>query len=285
MTHTDEILKIFRQLARDGRKVRLLNVYKGIPISYAASIKSIGEASVKIRTGKNQLVCLYREKETYIQNISFPHLIKAGVLLLDYEKVEAMLSRFEYAPAGIGDRIQVRVQPKEQIKSLLQAAGLPTGIRGELADISNDGAAIFIDEKLQSKKACKVGDVIEIHLRLPKPGRPGPLRTIFSAPITSDSPGGKLEQKVLEDLKDGIEIATAQAKDDETEDLTLQLNGNIANIKTSLPGGKCRIGIQLIPTTSRVAISRFLSERQAELIREIRALYELVSLDTSESMV
>lgn len=285
MTHDDEILKIFRQLARDGRKVRLLNMYKGIPISYAAAIKSIGEASVTVRTGRNQLVCLYREKETYIQNISFPHLIKADILLLDYEKVEAMLSRFKYAPAGIGDRTQVRVQPKEQIKSLLQAAGLPTGIRGELADISNDGAAVFIDEKQHTKKACKVGDVIEIHLRLPKPGRPGPLRTVFFAPSVRKGLEEKSEQKVLEDLKDGIEIAAAYAKDDDTEDLALKLNGNIANIKTGLPGGRCRIGIQLVPTTSRVAISRFLAERQAELIREFRALYELVSLDINESMV
>ncbi|MCJ7625800.1 MAG: hypothetical protein MUO76_20095 [Anaerolineaceae bacterium] len=260
-------------------------MYKGIPISYPASIKSIGKASVTVRTGKNQLVCLYREKETYIQNISFPHLIKASVLLLDYDKLETMLSRFEYAPAGIGDRTQVRVQPKEHIKSLLQAAGLKSGIRGELADISKEGAAVFIDEQLQTKNACKIGDVIEIHLRLPKPGRPGPLQTVFSPPPTRKSLGEKAEQKIMEDLIDGIETAPLQAQVDETQDHVLKLNGNIANIKTGMPDGRCRIGVQLIPTTSRIVISRFLSERQAELIREIRALYDLVSLDINESMV
>ncbi len=283
MTHNDEILKIFHQLARDGKKVSLLNMYKGIPISSVAAIKRIGDASVTVRTEKNQLVCLYREKETYIHNNIFPHLIKASASLLDYEKLEANLSRFEYAPEGIGDRAQVRVQPKGQIKSLLQAAGLPTGIRGELADISNDGAAVFINEKHYTNKTCKAGDAIEIHLRLPKPGRPEPLRTTFSIPSMRVGTGEKPEQEVLEDLKDGIVIT--QAKEDDKEYLALKLHGNIANIMTGLPGGRCRIGVHLIPTTSRVAISRFLAERQAELIREFRALYELVSLDIDETMV
>ena len=52
----DEIIKIFREIAYEGRKVRLLNLYKGIPVSYAASITSIGEASVTVSTEKIQQI-------------------------------------------------------------------------------------------------------------------------------------------------------------------------------------------------------------------------------------
>ena len=91
MATMEEILKIFRKIASEGRRIRLLNVYKGIPISYAARITNIGDASVSVHTEKIQLVCMYREKETFIQNVRFPHLVRAGVVMVDTDKVNAMV--------------------------------------------------------------------------------------------------------------------------------------------------------------------------------------------------
>lgn len=241
MAQADEILKIFRQIAYEGRKVRLLNLYKGIPISYAASIVNIGEASVTVRTEKIQLVSMYLAKETFIQNVKFPHLVHAGVVLVDTDKVNAMLSHFSYNPERLGELTRVRVQPGEPITGavLSEQAG---PVSGEMVDISLDGVAVLVDEQ-NIAEACQPGEAVHVQLRLP------------------GIVGEKQREQSLLDLK-----------------------GQIANVKTGLPEGKCRIGVQLEPNhPARLDLAHFISQRQAELLREIRSIYELVSLETKET--
>ncbi len=242
MGNADEILKIFRQIAYENRKVRLLNLYKGIPISYAASIVNIGEASVTVRTEKIQLVCMYLAKETHIQNVQFPHLVQASVVLVDAEKVNAMLSHFSYKPERFGELTQVNVQPASPIQGvMLSDQNVP--VSGELADISLDGVAVIVEEKNISP-ACHAGEDVRLRVQFP--------------------------QKVLFEEEDPTQ--------------TLELHGSIANIKSGLPDGKCRIGVELHrDSPARLDLARFISLRQTELLREIRSIYELVSLETGET--
>ena len=244
MTNTADILKVFRQIASEGRKVRLLNLYKGIPISYAASILNIGEASVTVRTEKIQLVCMYRAKETFIQNVRFPHLVRAGVVLVDAEKINAMLTNFSYQPERIGDLTQVRIQPGQTIPSVVVSEQMESQISGELADVSLDGVAVMVHEPTFAP-GCRLGDNVNIQVQLPR--------------LLMHDQGG--------------------------EDVALELHGVIANVKSGLPGGKCRIGIELSEedTPARAALAHFVTQRQTELLREIRSIYELVNMETKEN--
>jgi hypothetical protein len=239
MAPTDDILKIFRQIAYEQRKIRLLNLYKGIPISYAASIVSIGEASVTIRTEKIQLVTMYLARETFIQNVKFPHLVRAGVILVDTDKVNAMLSHFLYNPERLGELTRARIHPGERVEGavLSEQAGQ---VSGEMVDISLDGVAVLVQEKTVGD-ACMPGEAVGVQLQLPR------------------------------------RIASAERQ-------PLQLRGKIANVKKGLPDGKCRIGVELEPNhPARLELAQFISQRQAELLREIRSIYELVSLETKET--
>jgi hypothetical protein len=242
MTQADEILTIFRQIASEGRRIRLLNLYKGIPISYAARIASIGDASVTVQTEKIQLVCMYREKETFIQHVKFPHLVRAGVVMVDTDKVHGLLSHFSYQPERIGELTRVRVQPARTISSVLVSEGTQKLVSGELVDISLDGVAVKVDQR-ELSNACQPGETVQIQIHLPKsiPFQEGP------------------------------------------DQIPLDLSGSIANIKTGLPDGKCRIGVQLHPESpARLDLAHFITQRQTELLREIRSIYELVSLVTKE---
>ncbi len=242
MGSTDDILKIFRQIAYENRKVRLLNLYKGIPISYAASIVSIGEASVTVRTEKIQMVCMYLAKETHIQNVQFPHLVRASVVLVEAEKGNVMLSHFSYKPERFGELTQAQVQPGSPIQGIMLSQQ-DLQVSGELADISLDGVAVIVDEKSKAIP-CQVGEDVRVQVRLP--------RTVLF--------------------------------DEEEPTQALELFGSIANIKSGLPDGKCRIGVELHrDSPARLDLARFISLRQTELLREIRSIYELVSLETSET--
>lgn len=240
MAQSEEILKIFRKIAYDNRKVRLMNVYKGVPISYAASIVSIGEASVTMRTEKIQLVSMYLAKETFVQNVAFPHLVRAGVVLVDTDKVNAMLTRFSYNPERLGELSRVRIQPGDHIPGavLSEQAGQ---VNGEMVDVSLDGVAVLVQED-QAGQACTPGENVQVQVHLPS----------------------------------GSTAA---------EEKALNLQGTIANVKKGLPDGKCRIGVELKPDhPARLDLAQFISQRQAELLREIRSIYELVSLETRETL-
>lgn len=161
----DEIIKIFREIAYEGRKVRLLNLYKGIPVSYAASITSIGEASITVSTEKIQLVAMYLTKETHIQNVKFPQLVRAGVVLVNPTKMDAMLSHFSYQPERLGQITRVRIQPGSPMPGKV-TAGHMDHVDADLMDISLNGVGVLVD-KSNIQGDCVPGIEIKIHVLLP----------------------------------------------------------------------------------------------------------------------
>jgi hypothetical protein len=242
----DEILKIFRQIAYEGRKVRLLNLYKGIPVSYAASIVNIGEVSVTVRTEKIQLVAMYLAKETFVQNTKFPQLVRAGVVLVNPDKMDAMLSRFSYQPERLGQITRVRLQPGAPVPGQV-VSEQSSPLEAELIDVSLHGVGILVDEnKVQG--GCQAGQQIQVQLQLP-------------AIISLEEPA-------------------------EPQTITLQgtiVNARIVNAPNGLEGGKCRLGIELHPEhPARLELARFISQRQMELLREVHSIYELIRLETQE---
>jgi len=108
MKPIEEIVDLFQQIRREKKEIKLINVYKGFPISYPGTVIAVGKKAIKVKTEAFQTVCLYLEKETYIQGDIFPAVVMANVVGLDFGKLEASLSAFRYVVGGIGDRKQVR---------------------------------------------------------------------------------------------------------------------------------------------------------------------------------
>jgi hypothetical protein len=72
MARSDKILNTFQRISNDDNKIKLINVYKGIPISYPAKEIKVDSNRVHVTTDPYQVVGLYRERETYIQSNEFP---------------------------------------------------------------------------------------------------------------------------------------------------------------------------------------------------------------------
>lgn len=222
-----ELMDVFLQLAAEKAEVKLINNYKGIPVSNEATVEELDDIGVILRVSKNQCVCLELERFTYIQNPALPTVIKARVESLDFLSLRVKLTGFEYAPETIGRRTALRVQPKSPLDVLIIYQSQK--IRGSLADISSMGIGIYmLSAYIYDAGMLRKGEAIQVHIRLP-----------FTK-------GGWSE---------------------------VRLPGTIRYINRDK--GLFRLGIDTDPEMYvKTQISRYIDQRQAETLRELRVLFD-----------
>lgn len=141
-----DILDTLFKICQDREEMSLMNVYKGIPINFPASVLQIVDESVIIRTSPQQIVCLDIERETFINHKSFPGIIRSSVMEVSMPKRAAVLSRFEFMGNNIGNRSEIRVEPHDTISGIMEPKFNPgAAVKGELADISSRGIGFYLE--------------------------------------------------------------------------------------------------------------------------------------------
>ena len=163
-------LKTFRRIAKEKKEIWLFNAYKGVPINYRANVLDVKKGRVHINTSEYQLVCLDHEKETFIQSDYFIDPVRAEVVELDFPNLEAWLSPVEFSNSVIGHRSLARVQPKEPIPVHVHNVDRGIKIKGELVDISLEGAAIFLLVEIFVQQFFKAGMQVIVRFQLPGDG-------------------------------------------------------------------------------------------------------------------
>jgi len=188
---TKTIVSKFALANSDEREVTLLNVYKGVPISYAASIIRVINERLTVKVHKNQALCLNIEGQTYIQSKLFDRPIKAKVMSVNTAEQIAILTDFSFADPSNGNRtnIPVDVEPDEQTNVVIISRNSDVRLLGKLNDISATGIGvevIAIAEVISENFGR--GAWVYISLSLPIPGEntyqdltlPGTVRYIGS---------------------------------------------------------------------------------------------------------
>ena len=276
------ILDLLRRLASAEAEIRLLNVYQGIPIAFPAAIVYVGQNSITVKTERYQLVCLYQERQTYIQYPGFPAVIRARVERLEPQVLQATLTEFEYTRDGIGDRRQIRVWPKEGVTGELQLPERTEAIRGELADISLDGMGIYLPDNEVYTHLFRQGKKVAISLRLPG---------VFQIKQPKRYEGGSAAEINRYD-RTQLRLSSIHTpsygsdRDDTTAIKTvhspeIEVYGIISNHYTEANTRRYRVGIRLQPDEQyRLIVSQFISQRQSEIIQELNALYRLLTRET-----
>jgi hypothetical protein len=183
MKQSDQILFGLERVAKAGGEVELLNGYKGLPIVTKASILKIGDDTVTLKVHKHQLTCLEIEQHTYILCLELEEAASATVIELDKAAGTAGLVNFLYAGRKIGERMILRVEPKDPIAVTIQTDGQI--ISGNLIDISIDGAGIRLsapaaDQLLKRQSAVQVSFQL-LNTRLEFSGTVAYLRTTNDA--------------------------------------------------------------------------------------------------------
>jgi len=265
-----EILMVFRQLADSYKDVRLLNVYKGVPISYEAKIIEVADKSALFRTEKYQIVCLNYEGRTYVQSLFLPKIVNAKVQDVDFLRNESVLGDFEYASGRIGARTQVRVIPEKTIEGLITMHESLQAFPGELADLSLDGMGFFTHLDILLPENFQKGE--KVHVELDLPGVRQKKSPQKSGPKKKDVPKVHHPVRLEEGNLPCLEQIDWQS---DNETIKISVNGVIANINKDMEYRRHRIGIRINPEdASKGNIAHFITHRQAQIMREIKQAHD-----------
>ncbi|MEI7988418.1 MAG: PilZ domain-containing protein [Chloroflexota bacterium] len=164
MNQSREVLENLTEIQIAGQLVKLINVYKSVPISFDARIKSISFDAVLLKVHKYQAFCMQQSKYTYIDSNMLPKVVKGYVVNLDVDKNLAVLTDLSYIEGRIGDRELIRVEPKGSVNVLL-INGIKSN--GDLVNISLRGIGIFLDQGSFTPKAFGEEQRILLNFQMP----------------------------------------------------------------------------------------------------------------------
>jgi hypothetical protein len=232
-----DVFRYLRELIHNQSAIKLLNVYKGLPISHGAWISSIGDSEVRVHINRYQLASLYYQQETYLQGEDLPCTLRSQVASLHLGSEDAILTNFEWAPGNIGQRTQIRVEPDQPLLAFLQLNGAPMGLAATIADISVEGAAVYLEPYLFSSKLCRPGNQVSVSITLPDT-----VSHRIKKPSTSGS-------------------------------VALSTSGEVVSVRSEFI--HYRVGMRLFyKDLSRTVVLQYISQRQSEIIRELSLLSE-----------
>jgi hypothetical protein len=233
-----------------------LNIYKGLPISYDTNINSVGDFEISVPTSRQHIACLYYQRETFLQGQKLPFLIRSQVTSLNLAKEAAVLANFEVAKPDIGKRAQIRVEPDEPLIAFIQFIGSGYELPAPLTDISAEGAGLHLETHLFPVRQFKLGNEIMISISFPDTVSQRIIKLTTKPLMVSRGTKPLLQSAGWQDGK-----------------VTISARGKIVSVLPELELNRYRIGMQLyFQNLARTVILQYISQRQAEIIRDLRIL-------------
>lgn len=148
-----------------GHDLELMNTYRGVPFICKAKVLSIRDDLVEIETHDPALVCLAKQKQTKVLGSDYFEPAVARVASVDLVTNTAILTNLSYQSTRLGERMIVRVEPKEPIPVVIETEGEQVTV--ELVDLSLSGMGVQVAPSNYST-ALKPGTTIQAAMRLPK---------------------------------------------------------------------------------------------------------------------
>lgn len=129
---------------KDGSNVRLTNYFKGLPITYPATIIGVERGILDLDVNQQQAIAMASDHYTLIRSTLFSHPIVAHVQYVNIKKHVASLSNLCFVEVLAEKRTAVRLHLEPPVRAAILHGGLE--ITGELMDISVQGLAISTDD-------------------------------------------------------------------------------------------------------------------------------------------
>jgi hypothetical protein len=141
MADQSELLNIFSGLISEQKPVTMYNTYRGLPFNYDADILTVEQGKVATRVHRHQAISMALEGRTHLHAPTFPQVIRANVVEVNFREKQAILSEFSGAGDAVGKRTKMRVQPSESLEAEIYDGR--RRVRGRIADLSANGMCIF----------------------------------------------------------------------------------------------------------------------------------------------
>lgn len=152
-----------RRVQRAHKEVDLLNIYKGVPAVFPATLEAISDEGVVISVPTYEAVCLTLEKTTTILHPMLDEAVTANIGKVNLAEQTATLTRLRYASGHIGDRMTVRVAANDPVDVPIECGG--QSITARLVDISMNGIGVHVSPKHAALFRARA--VVQIALTLP----------------------------------------------------------------------------------------------------------------------
>lgn len=258
MTSLPEIFGKIDHIINSQTRIRLLNIYKGLPITNDSTITFVDDNEIHVSSSRNQISCLYYQHETFIQGVDLPFTIRGEVTSLNLTKQEAVLKNFEIRPNNIGKRMNIRVEPSSTLMGVIQFKDHPARLTAPIADISGFGVSVFMRDFLFPVKLFQTGNEINISIRLPE--------TVVKKTV-------KLSPRQLNDSRSVFIPVRKQTPESKDGQIEINAWGKILGVSTEKITNRYRVNIKLIlRETDKSYVSNFITQRQNEIIQDLRFL-------------
>ena len=153
----NNIIDTFKKMQQDGQSVHFLNLYKGVPISYDATILEIEAESVTFSIDKLQEIAMKLDGNAYIvKNEYLSKHIKADIFYNDFSNNTVTLNNFIYLlnmPAI--QREYIRVHP-DIVANVYLHSHNNMQTSGRLFDLSMKGLGVVSQENNNILVGAKV---------------------------------------------------------------------------------------------------------------------------------
>lgn len=149
------ILEVLSAIMADelSNDLVLLNYYKEIPVSFAATIERIEQGVVDMMVHRLQAVSMLMEMTTFIKSNHLPYCVIAKVLKVKKKENLALLTQFSYVHIPSEQRMYVRVAVAGRYETVFCSD--KQAVRGTVGDISAGGVAILVPQLTNIKENAK----------------------------------------------------------------------------------------------------------------------------------
>ena len=160
-----EILAILQ--AHQKKPLKLINYYKGIPLSYPATIVSINKGIVDLDVHEMQAFTIEKTHSAFIRSPLFKHDLFAQSQYVNIAKKAATFVKFSYVEIMAERRSFVRVGVEGRLAVTITT---PQGlVEGVLADVSLSGIGVLIDHTCPLEAGADT--TVQFTLRSPETGQ------------------------------------------------------------------------------------------------------------------
>jgi PilZ domain len=163
MPSTPQIISDLMMIMQLNHELELMNTYKGVPFICKARVQNIDGDNVWLQAGGPAILCLERERLTKVLGSDYFEPSVAHAVSVDFRNGIIVLNNFSYLGTKLGERMTVRVEPKEPIDALLINQTQKTS--GQVADLSLSGVGVRVAQAHYSP-ALKPGTLVQIQLEL-----------------------------------------------------------------------------------------------------------------------
>lgn len=146
-----EIVSILKGSVK--KTVKLINYYKGLPLSYAATIAAVDRGILDLDVQAEQAYAIEKSHSTFIRSPLFKHDIFAQAQYVNIKKGVASFAKFSYVEIMAERRNFIRMVPEFNPNIMIES---PQGvIEGHVYDISLSGINITIHESCPLERDCE----------------------------------------------------------------------------------------------------------------------------------